>query len=330
LKPLLSVRDLTTVFSLPGGLVARPVDGVSLDLFPGETLALVGESGSGKTTLALSLLRLIPEPPGRIDPASRVELDGTDVMRLDSTALRRVRGGGMAMIFQEPGSSLNPVMTVGSQIAETVRVHARLDRGAARRRTRDLLADVGLSDPDRRLDQYPHELSGGMQQRVMIAMALAGDPRVLIADEPTTALDVTIQLQILDLLTDLKRRLGLAVLLITHDLGVAARVADRVAVMYAGRIVESGPTARLFQRPRHPYTEALLLAVPRVDRPAERLPVVPGQPPPATDWPAGCRFHPRCRHAWERCRGAEPDLLGTDQEHVARCWLMDEPGRRAP
>ncbi len=330
MKPLLAVRDLTTVFEMPGGLVARAVDGVSLDLYPGETLALVGESGSGKTTLALSLLRLIPEPPGRIDPAGRVELDQSDILRLDATALRRVRGGDLAMIFQEPGSSLNPVMTVGSQIAETVRAHGQPDRRAARRRAGELLADVGLGDPQRRLDQYPHQLSGGMQQRVMIAMALAGNPKILIADEPTTALDVTIQLQILDLLSDLQRRLGLAVLLITHDLGLAARVADRVAVMYAGRIVESAPTAQLFERPRHPYTEALLHAVPRLDRAAERLPVVPGQPPPATDWPAGCRFHPRCPHAWERCRGAEPGLLGADPDHVARCWLIEEPERRAP
>jgi len=329
LKPLLAVRDLTTVFSLPGGGVARPVDGVSLDLFPGETLALVGESGSGKTTLALSLLRLIPEPPGHIDPASRVELDGTDILRLEPLALRRVRGGAIGMVFQEPGSSLNPVMTVGAQIVETARLHAGLDRRAARRRAGALLADVGLPDTERRLDQYPHELSGGMQQRVMIAMALAGGPRVLIADEPTTALDVTIQLQILDLLADLKQRLGLAVLLITHDLGVAARVADRVAVMYGGRIVESAPAARLFERPQHPYTEALLRAVPRVDRTGERLPVVRGQPPPATDWPAGCRFHPRCPHAWERCRDAEPGLIAFG-EQVSRCWLMDEPGRRTP
>jgi oligopeptide transport system ATP-binding protein len=329
LKPLLAVRDLTTVFSLPSGRLARPVDGVSLDLFPGETLALVGESGSGKTTLALSLLRLIPEPPGRIDPAGRVELDGTDILRLDAADLRRIRGGAIAMVFQEPGSSLNPVMTVGAQIAETVRLHAGLDRRAARRRAQELLADVGLGDADRRVDQNPHELSGGMQQRVMIAMALAGGPKVLIADEPTTALDVTIQLQILDLLADLKRRLGLAVLLITHDLGVAARVADRVAVMYAGRIVESAPSTSLFDHPRHPYTEALLEAIPRVDRTGDRLPAIPGQPPPATDWPTGCRFHPRCPHAWERCRTTEPGLLGDDGERVSRCWLMDEPARRA-
>ena len=328
MKPILSVRDLTAVFALRGGLETRAVDGVSLDLFPGETLALVGESGSGKTTLALSLLRLIPDPPGRIDSASRIEFDGTDVLRLDAGALRRIRGGGMAMIFQEAGSSLNPVMTVGAQIAETVRVHTGLGRRAARGRARDLLADVGLSDPER-LDQYPHQLSGGMQQRVMIAMALAGAPRVLIADEPTTALDVTIQLQVLDLLADLQQRLGLALLLITHDLGVAARIASRVAVMYAGRIVESAPAARVFGGPQHPYTEALLQAVPRLDRPAGRLPAIPGQPPRASEWPAGCRFHPRCRHAWARCREQEPALLSADADHAARCWLLAEPERRA-
>ncbi len=329
MKPLLAVRDLTTTFQTVDA-VARPVDGVSLDLFRGELLALVGESGCGKTTLALSLLRLIPEPPGNIDPSSRVEYDGVDVLGLRGEALRRVRGGGIAMIFQEPGSSLNPVLTVGSQIGETVRAHSSLNRRAARARARELLTSVGIGDPDHRLNQYPHELSGGMQQRVMIAIALAGDPKVLIADEPTTALDVTIQAQILALLTDLKRRLGLAVLFITHDLGVAAGLADRIAVMYAGRIVEQAPTARLFEGPAHPYTEALLRAVPRVDRPTRRLFAIPGQPPPATQWPAGCRFHPRCPHAWDRCRAAEPGMLLATDGHQARCWLVEEPARRTP
>jgi len=339
-SPVLAVHDLTTTFRTTDGEVARPVDGVSLTLEPGELLALVGESGCGKTTLALSLLRLIPEPPGWIDPAGRVAFGGVDVLRLEGEALRRVRGGGIAMVFQEPGASLNPVLTVGAQVAETVQAHRGLARRPARERARELLATVGLSDPDRRLDQYPHELSGGMQQRVMIAIALAGEPRVLIADEPTTALDVTIQAQILNLLTDLKRRLGLAVLFITHDLGVAAAVADRIAVMYAGRIVETGPARELLAHPVHPYTEALLAAVPRLDRPVERLRVIPGQPPAATRWPDGCRFHPRCPHAWERCARAEPGLLvggthgaggagGTDAARAARCWLVEEPGRRA-
>ena len=330
MSPLLEIRNLTTTFATAAGAEARAVDGVSLDVERGELLALVGESGCGKTTLALSLLRLIPEPPGRIDPAARIAFDGTDVLRLEGEALRRVRGGGIAFVFQEPGAALNPVLTVGAQIAETVRAHGSAGRRAARARARELHATVGLSDPERRLDQYPHELSGGMQQRVMIAMALAGEPRVLIADEPTTALDVTIQAQILDLLTELKRRLGLGILFITHDLAVAAGVADRIAVMYGGRVVETGPARELLVHPVHPYTAALLAAVPRLDRPVERLLVIPGQPPPATSWPAGCRFHPRCPHAWERCAQAEPGLLAAGAAHAARCWLVAEPQRGAP
>ncbi len=329
MSPLLSVRDLTTTYQTPGGVTARPVDHASLDLDRGELLALVGESGCGKTTLALSLLRLIPEPPGWIDPASHIGFDGTDLLRLDAHALRRVRGGGIAMIFQEPGSSLNPVLTIGAQIVETIRAHLPLEPRAARQRARELLESVGVGDPGQRLDQYPHQLSGGLQQRTMIAMALAGEPKVLIADEPTTALDVTIQAQILELLADLKQRLGLAVLFITHDLSLAAGVADRVAVMYAGRIVEAGPTASLFARPAHPYTAALLQAVPRVDRRAKRLMVIPGQPPPATEWPTGCRFHPRCPHAWDRCAADEPAPLPVGDRHEARCWLVAEPAGRA-
>jgi oligopeptide/dipeptide ABC transporter ATP-binding protein len=233
------------------------------------------------------------------------------------------------MIFQEPGSSLNPVRTIGGQIVEAVRLHARLDRRAARARAAELLAAAGVGDAIQRLDQYPHQLSGGLQQRAMIAMALAGDPKVLIADEPTTALDVTIQAQILELLADLKRRLGLAILFITHDLSLAAGVADRVAVMYAGRIVEQAPVARVFAEPAHPYTAALLAAVPRMDRPAGRLTVVPGQPPPATDWPPGCRFRPRCRYAWARCAD-EPAVQDVAAGHQARCWLVAEPARRTP
>lgn len=326
---LLSVRDLTVTYQAPRGPLARPVDGASLDLERGELLALVGESGCGKTTLALSLLRLIPEPPGRIDPAARIMLDGADLLRLPPDALRRVRGGDIALIFQEPGASLNPVLTIGAQIVEAVRAHAPLDRRAARARARELLASVGVGDAEYRLHQYPHQLSGGLKQRAMIAMALAGNPKVLIADEPTTALDVTVQAQILQLLADLKRRLGLAILFITHDLSLAAGVADRVAVMYAGRVVEQAPAARLFATPAHPYTAALLAAVPRVDRPATRLAVIPGQPPPATDWPSGCRFRPRCRHTWARC-AEEPPLQEAAPGHQARCWLLAEPARRSP
>ncbi len=328
MTPLLVVRDLTTTYGTPVGHAARVVDGASLDLERGELLALVGESGSGKTTLALSLLRLIPEPPGRIHPHSRIEFDGADLLRLDASELRHIRGGGIALIFQEPGSSLNPVLTIGTQIVEAIHLHTTLERRGARERARELLAAVGVGDPERRLDQYPHQLSGGLQQRAMIAMALAGNPKLLIADEPTTALDVTVQAQILELLADLKQRLGLAVLFITHDLSLAAGVADRVAVMYAGRIVESAPTARLFAEPAHPYTAALIQAVPRVDRPMERLLVIPGQPPSAAEWPSGCRFHPRCRHAWDRCAAEEPPSLRVADGHEARCWLIQEPARR--
>jgi oligopeptide/dipeptide ABC transporter ATP-binding protein len=329
MTPLLSVRNLTTTFRTASGAIARPVDGASLDLEAGELLALVGESGCGKTTLALSLLRLIPEPPGRIDPAGRIEFEGENLLALSPDAMRRIRGGTIAMIFQEPGSSLNPVKTIGGQIGEAVRLHTGLARRPARARAAELLAAAGVADAARRLDQYPHQLSGGLQQRAMIAMALAGNPKLLIADEPTTALDVTIQAQILELLADLKRRLGLAILFITHDLSLAAGVADRVAVMYAGRIVEQTPVARLFAEPAHPYTAALLAAVPRVDRPPGRLSVIPGQPPPATDWPAGCRFRPRCRHAWARCAD-EPPTQEAAPGHQARCWLLAEPARRAP
>jgi oligopeptide transport system ATP-binding protein len=327
-SPFLAVRDLSTTFVTHRGEVVHAVEGVSFDLERGELLALVGESGSGKTTLALSLLRLIPDPPGRVDPAARVLLDGIDVLRLDGQALRRVRGGGIGYVFQEPGASLNPVLPIGTQIVETMEAHSPQHPGTARRRAAELLAAVGLSDPSQHLNQYPHELSGGMQQRAMIAIALAGNPSVLIADEPTTALDVTIQAQILGLLTDLKQRLGLAVLFITHDLSVAAGLADRIAVMYAGRIVETAPTLELFDHPAHPYTEALLSAVPRVDQPAKRLQAIPGQPPSAARWPTGCAFHPRCSHAWERCSTAPPPLLSAGADRQSRCWLVEEPERR--
>jgi oligopeptide/dipeptide ABC transporter ATP-binding protein len=306
---------------------ARAVENVSFELERGELLALVGESGCGKTTLALSLLRLLPEPPAWTDPESCIVFDGADLTRLDPPSLRRVRGGGMGFVFQEAGSSLNPVLTIGSQLVEAVRAHQPMSRHAARDRAVELLAAVGLDRPEQRLRQYPHQLSGGMQQRAAIALALAGGPKLLIADEPTTALDVTVQAQILDLFSLLRHRLQLAVLLITHDLGIAAGLADRVAVMYAGRLVEIAPTRQLFTQPAHPYTAALLEAVPRADREAG-LPVpIPGQPPRATAWPPGCRFHPRCPYAWERCLAEEPPLLALAPRHQARCWLVNEPER---
>jgi peptide/nickel transport system ATP-binding protein len=325
--PVLRVHDLRTYFVTARG-TARAVDGVSLDLHPRETLGLVGESGCGKSVTALSVLRLIAEPPGHILPGSAVEFQGRNVLTLDGPALRRIRGNEIAMVFQEPATSLNPVLTIGSQVAEAAVVHRKMSRKEARLLAIDMLRLVEISDPERRVDDYPHQLSGGMAQRVMIAMALVCHPKVLIADEPTTALDVTIQAQILDLLTRLQDELGMAVLLITHDFGVVAETTDRVAVMYAGQIVETAATPDLFRQPIHPYTEALMASLPRIDRAEGRLRAIPGQVPPATQWPGGCRFHPRCAHAWDRCRVDAPPLLPVTPDHQARCWLVEEPARR--
>jgi oligopeptide/dipeptide ABC transporter ATP-binding protein len=327
-EPLLRVRDLKTYFVTEHGRgTARAVDGVSFDLYPGETLGIVGESGCGKTVTSLSILRLIPEPPGHVRPGSVIEFEGRNLLTLPAPELRAIRGNQIAMVFQEPMTSLNPVFTVGDQIAEAAIIHQRLSRKAARARAIEMLTLVGIPDPAERVDHYPHQLSGGMRQRVMIAMALVCHPKVLIADEPTTALDVTIQAQILELLDRLQAELGMAVLLITHDLGVVAGQADRVVVMYAGQVVETASTTALFDRPLHPYTEGLMAAVPRVDAPRSRLQAIPGQVPAATAWPSGCRFHPRCPHAWAKCALEEPPLLG-DGDHTARCWLVQEPARR--
>jgi oligopeptide/dipeptide ABC transporter ATP-binding protein len=337
-EPLLRVRDLQTYFvSEYGSGTARAVDGVSFDVYPGETLGLVGESGCGKTVTSLSILRLIPEPPGHIRPGSLIEFAGRNLLTLEARDLRAIRGNEIAMVFQEPLTSLNPVLTVGDQIAEAAIVHQRLSRRAARARAIEMLKLVGIPDPAQRVDHYPHQMSGGMRQRVMIAMALVCHPKLLIADEPTTALDVTIQAQILELLERLQAEFHMAVMLITHDLGIVAGSADRVVVMYAGQVVEAAPTPELFARPLHPYTEGLLASVPRVEgtaaRPRGRLRSIPGQVPAATAWPAGCRFHPRCPYAWERCRTEEPPLLdaaagAAGSDRVARCWLVAEPGRR--
>jgi oligopeptide/dipeptide ABC transporter ATP-binding protein len=331
---LLRVRDLKTYFVTEHGSgTARAVDGVSFDLKPGETLGIVGESGCGKTVTSLSILRLVPEPPGHILPGSLIEFEGRNLLTLTAAELREIRGNRIAMIFQEPMTSLNPVFTVGDQIAEAAIIHQHLSRSAARARAIEMLQLVGIPDPGERADHYPHQLSGGMRQRVMIAMALVCHPQVLIADEPTTALDVTIQAQILELLGRLQKELGMAVLLITHDLGVVAGHADRVVVMYAGKIVETADTTALFDRPVHPYTEGLLAAVPRIDAPRSRLHAIPGQVPAATAWPVGCRFHPRCPYAWDKCVAEEPPLLetgdpGGEGGHTARCWLVTEPERR--
>jgi oligopeptide/dipeptide ABC transporter ATP-binding protein len=305
--PLLEVTDLHTEFRTGAGLV-RAVDGISYTVEPGETVAIVGESGSGKSVGALSLLRLIPNPPGRITKG-RVMFDGRDLIGASEEEMRQVRGGDIGMVFQEPMTSLNPVLTIGRQITETIEQHRRADPGTAHRRAAELLGLVGISEPERRLRQYPHQLSGGMRQRVMIAIALACDPKLIIADEPTTALDVTIQAQILELMQNLSRRLGVALIIITHNLGVVARYAQRVNVMYAGRIVESGSAASLYHDPRHPYTMALLRSVPRLDRPRQaRLDPIEGQPPDLTRLDQGCSFRPRCRFAQPRCAEAKPPL----------------------
>ena len=319
---LLEVRDLRTWFRTPEG-PARAVDGVSLRLEAGETLGLVGESGCGKSVTALSLTRLVPEPPGEIRPGSSVRLRGEELLDAPESRLRRVRGGEIAMVFQEPATSLNPVLAVGDQVAEALRQHRGLEGDDARRETAALLRRVGIPDPEGRIGDYPHQLSGGQRQRVMIAMALACRPSVLVADEPTTALDVTVQAQILELLRSLQEEYGMALLLISHDLGVVAEMADRVAVMYAGQIVEEAPAEALFRDPRHPYTRALLAAVPDPDRRRDRLEAVGGTVPRPTRWPGGCRFHPRCPHAWDRCREEHPPLL-EDAGSRSRCWLAEE------
>jgi peptide/nickel transport system ATP-binding protein len=320
----LRVANLRTYFHTADGLV-RSVDGVSFELRSGETLGIVGESGCGKSVSCLSILRLI-DPPGRIESGSRVSLGERNLMELSDAEMRKVRGNEISMIFQEPMTSLNPVWTIGGQIAEAVRLHRETSAGEARERAVEMLRLVGIPNPERRLDDYPHEFSGGMRQRAMIAMALACDPQVLLADEPTTALDVTIQAEILELLAGLQGRLGMAMVFVSHDLGVVAEIADRVIVMYAGQVVESGSTDEIFSRPRHPYTEGLLRSIPRVSRKLPRLTTIAGSVPSAKRWPSGCRFHPRCPFAWQRCQRDAPSLLG--REHDSRCWLEEEPERR--
>jgi oligopeptide/dipeptide ABC transporter ATP-binding protein len=305
--PLLEVRGLRTTFDTPAG-VFPAVDGVDLELYAGETLGVVGESGCGKSVTALSILRLLPEPPARV-AAGEVIFEGRDLLQLPREEMRAIRGDRISMIFQEPMTSLNPVFTVGNQIGETLQVHTDQNRRQRRERVQELLELVGISEPARRMKDYPHQLSGGMRQRVMIAMALACNPSVLIADEPTTALDVTIQAQILELLDALKARFRMAVMLITHDLGVVAETAQRVAVLYAGRVVESGPVADLFRAPRHPYTQGLLLSMPGGPVPhSARLHVIPGVVPDLASIGPGCRFRERCTRALDRCKDRDPEL----------------------
>jgi peptide/nickel transport system ATP-binding protein len=317
---LLEVENLQTHFRTPDG-VNRAVDGVSFDIAEGETLAVVGESGCGKSVTANSILRLIPEPPGRI--AGSIRFQGTDLLKLDEAAMRDIRGNEISMIFQEPMTSLNPVLNIGRQLRETLQLHEGLDRNAAEKRAVEMLTLVGIAEPQRRVREYPHQLSGGMRQRVMIAMALACNPKLLIADEPTTALDVTIQAQILDLMRDLKRRVGAAIMLITHDLGVVAEVAERVMVMYAGRKVEEASVGDLFRAPRHPYTQGLLGAVPKlgssVTGEESRLAEIPGLVPSLKKRIEGCVFASRCPLATDLCREVAPALEIKAAGHTAAC-----------
>jgi peptide/nickel transport system ATP-binding protein len=318
---LLEVENLQTHFRTPDG-VNRAVDGVSFQVEQGETLAIVGESGCGKSVTANSILRLIPEPPGRI--AGAIRFQGIDLLKLSDRAMRAIRGNDISMIFQEPMTSLNPVLNVGRQLGETLRLHQGLDKRAAEARAVDMLALVGISEPRRRVREYPHQMSGGMRQRVMIAMALACNPKLLIADEPTTALDVTIQAQILDLLTEMKARLGMAVMLITHAMGVVAETAQRVVVMYAGKVVEEAPVGELFANPRHPYTQGLIRSIPRIDTAATkkpRLEAIAGVVPSLLDPPPGCRFAPRCRFASAVCVEAVPPLREIKPGHKVACVL---------
>ncbi len=316
---LLEIQGLSTVFQSDGGIV-RAVDGIDLAIHAGETLGLVGESGCGKSMTALSILRLVPEPAGRIE-RGRIFFRGQDLLALDERGMQHVRGNSIAMVFQEPLSALNPVLTVGSQIAEVLELHRGLDRRRAREQTHVLLELVGIPDPVARARSHPHQLSGGMRQRVMLAMAVACDPALLLADEPTTALDVTVQAQILALLSDLKQRKGMSVLLITHDLGVVAELADRVAVMYAGKIVEVAPVLELFERPAHPYSIGLLRSRPSLERASDRLRAIPGVVPNPLELPSGCRFRTRCPIARDSCALEEPPLAPVEgsADHLAAC-----------
>ncbi len=320
-ESLLTVEDLRTWFLTDQG-VARAVDGVSFDVRPQETLGIVGESGCGKTVTSLSILGLLPQPPAQIQEGSSIRFRGEELVGAAEKRMRSLRGNEISMIFQEPMSSLNPVYRVGDQIGEALRLHRGLDRRGARAEAVRLLTEVGIPEPHRRVDEYPHQLSGGMRQRVMIAMALSCEPKLLIADEPTTALDVTIQAQILELLASLRDSHGMAVLLITHDLGVVAEVCDRVVVMYAGQVVETGTVYEIFQDPKHPYTRGLLESLPSVEDPGQRLQSIPGTVPNPIAWPDGCRFQDRCAVAGEGCERAQTlHELGPDRS--ARCWRVE-------
>ena len=320
---LLQVRNLTTQFFTSSGTV-RAVDNVTFHVDEGETVAVVGESGCGKSVSALSILRLVPWPPGKIVGGS-INFMGQNLLEMGDEDIRRIRGREISMVFQEPMTSLNPVLPIGLQLTETMQHHLGLSSAQALKRAAELLEMVGISEPKRRLAQFPHHLSGGMRQRVMIAIALSCEPKLIIADEPTTALDVTIQAQILELMKDLTKRLGVALVVITHNLGVVARYADRVNVMYAGKIIEMGSAQQIYHQPHHPYTLGLLASVPRMDQPrGTRLIPIDGQPPDLTRLDGGCAFRPRCRFAVDRCAQEFPPLENIDSGHVSACWRVKE------
>jgi oligopeptide/dipeptide ABC transporter ATP-binding protein len=323
---LLDVRNLKTYFYTAAGIV-RAVEGMTYTVRPGETVALVGESGCGKSVSALSVMRLVSAPAGRII-GGQVLFQGRDLLALDEESMRHIRGREIAMIFQEPMTSLNPVLSIGRQLTEPFEIHLGMPPEQARQQAVGLLATVGISDPGRRLTQYPHQFSGGMRQRMMIAMALACNPALVLADEPTTALDVTIQAQILELMKDLSRQRGIAVVLITHNLGVVARYADRVNVMYAGKLVEQGSARDVYSDSRHPYTLGLLRSVPRLDEPRKAtLYPIGGQPPDLMHLPPGCAFAPRCQYAIDRCRTEVPPLMPVAADHLSACWVAAQLGR---
>ena len=323
MSKLLEVNNLTTHFFTQDGVV-KAVDGITYDLEEGEVLGVVGESGCGKSVHALSIMRLVPSPPGRT-VAGEVRFEGEDLLQMDDAEMRRIRGNRIAMVFQEPMTSLNPVLTIGRQLTETLELHQNMTKQQAQSRAAELLQTVGIPDADRRLVDYPHQFSGGMRQRVMIAMALSCNPKLIIADEPTTALDVTIQAQILELMQDLARDFGTAMIIITHNLGVVARYADNVNVMYAGNIIETGTAEEIYHNPRHPYTLALLNSVPRLDA-SERvkLDAIEGLPPDLVNLPEGCSFAPRCKFMFERCLDETPVLVETNDGHTSACWRHEE------
>jgi oligopeptide transport system ATP-binding protein len=328
LATLLEVKDLKTHFFTMDGVV-KAVDGVSYDLEEGETLGLVGESGCGKSVSALSVMRLIPNPPGRI-VGGEIFLDGEDILKVNMDDMREIRGAKIAMVFQEPMTSLNPVLTVQRQLTETLELHMGMSKQESRRESVNLLTRVGIPDPETRIKQYPHQFSGGMRQRVMIAMALSCNPRLIIADEPTTALDVTIQAQILDLMKALTTEFGVALIIITHNLGVVARYADRVNIMYAGKVIERGNAGEIYANPRHPYTVGLLRSVPRLDLPRrEKLDPIEGQPPDLINLPVGCSFRDRCRWAIDKCATDIPELMDTGDGHLSACWRYEDLGPSA-